>query len=368
MSRRRLTGVVIAVLFIAVIGGVLWLVSSASVTPSQRVADAEPPPPPVVTAQIEERTLSDTVVFRGIVTIPDTQAIMAPDMAGRVPIVVDVPLVAGDEVASGDVVANVSDRPVIVVEMPVPLYRGLTPGIEGEDVARFQRSLGSLGYEAEVTAVFDSATQLVVEAFYQDRGFDVLLAEGAVDPTGGHGIGAANAVVVPLGEVVGISSLPMVISSVDSMVGSPTGGAIVSLTGSDLVIDATVDAMLAALLPPGTAAGAGSRPWLMEVASNDLRDEAGQPIVRLEAIEPLPFDMVGQDVRVAAELAATDGSVLAVPVTAIRSSDGNEILRVDSGDGTFHDVVVVTGVSIGGWVEIIEPDEDLAPGTVVRIG
>lgn len=368
MSRSRVVGVVVAVLFVVVIGVILWFVSSASVTPSQRVADAEAPPPPVVTAQIEERTLSDTVVFRGIVTIPDTQPIVAPVMAGRVPIVVDVPLVAGDEVASGDVVANVSDRPVIVVEMPVPLYRGLVPGVEGEDVARFQRSLRSLGYEVDVNAVFDSATQLVVEAFYQDRGFDVLGANGAIDETGEDGLVAVNAVVVPLGEVVGISSLPMVVASVDAMVGSPVGGAIVSLTGSDLVIDATVDAMLAALLPPGIAAEAGSRPWLMEVASNDLRDEAGQPIVRLEAIEPLPFDMVGQDLRVAAEIAATDGPVLAVPVTAIRSRDGVELLRVDSGGGLFHEVVVRTGVSIGGWVEIIESDEDLAPGTVVRIG
>lgn len=369
MSRRRLTGVVIAVLFAVAIGGVLWFVSSASVTPSQRVADAEPPPPPVVTAQIEERTLADTVVFRGVVTIPDTQAIMTPEMAGRVPIVVALPLVAGDEVASGDVVANVSDRPVIVVEMPVPLYRGLMPGAEGEDVARFQRSLLSLGYEVDVNAVFDPATQLVVEAFYLDRGFDALLAEGATDATGGDGLVDATAgVVVPLGEVVGIPSLPMVVSSVDSTVGSPAGGAIVSLTGSDLVVDATVDATLAALLTPGIAAEAGSRPWLTEVASNDLRDEAGQPIVRLGAIDPLPFDMVGQDLRIAAEIAATDGQVLAVPVTAIRSRDGAELLRVDSGGGLFHEVVVRTGVSIGGWVEIIESDEDLAPGTVVRVG
>lgn len=369
MGRIRLTGIIVAVVFAAAVGGVLWLVSSASVTPRQRVADAEPPPPPVVTAQIEQRTLADTVVFRGVVTIPDAQAIVAPEMTGRVPVVVDLPLVAGDEVASGAVVANVSDRPVFVVAMPVPLYRDLRPGIEGEDVARFQQSLSSLGYEIEVNGTFGSDTQLVAQMFYEDRGFEALRTQAVLDPTDGPDPAAGGTgVMVPLGEVVGVATLPMVVATVDASVGSLASGPILSLTGSDLVIDATVDPTLAALLIPGVTAEAGPRPWLMEVAANDLRDEAGQSIVRLSAIDLLPFDMVGQDLRVVAEIAATDGPVLAVPVTAIRSRDGEELLRVDSGGGVFREVVVRTGVSIGGWVEIVESDEDLAPGTVVRVG
>lgn len=368
MSRRRITGIVV-VLLVAVVGGVLWLVSSASVTPRQRVADAEPPPPPVVTAEIEERTLSDSVVFRGVVAIADVHTIVTPRLDGRTPVIVDLPFVAGDEVAAGNVVANVSDRPVIVVEMPVPLYRDLTPGIEGEDVARFQRSLRSVGYEVEVSGTFDPDTQLAAQTFYDDRGFDVLRSEKATEPTGGDGLVAAGVgVVIPLGEVVGVASLPMVVSTVDSPVGSVADGSVLSLTGADLVIDAVVDLTLVPLLVPGVAADAGSGVWHLEVVSNDRHDDAGQPIVRLEATEPLPFDMVGQDLRIEAETAATDGAVLAVPVTAIRSRDGNELLRVDSGDGVFDEVVVRTGVSIGGWVEIIESDEDLAPGMAVHVG
>ncbi|MDP3984159.1 MAG: hypothetical protein Q8Q52_04035, partial [Acidimicrobiia bacterium] len=62
----------LAVLLIAVgVPVALWVLSSAGVSPDQRVADAEPPSPPTVDVAVEERVLRVVVVFRGVVASVD---------------------------------------------------------------------------------------------------------------------------------------------------------------------------------------------------------------------------------------------------------------------------------------------------------
>jgi hypothetical protein len=331
--------------------------SSAGVSPDQRVADAEPPPAPTVDIAVEERILRDVVVFRGVVVTVDEYPVSAPELDDLVPVVVALPVGVGDQVVSGQVVAVVADRPVIVVAMPVPLYRPMVRGITGEDVGRLQRALQALGYEVEIDGRFGRQTQAAIKSLYEALGFSTAM----------DGEGRAAQVMVPLGELIGVRSFPAVVASISTTEGSVAEGPLLFITSSELAIDATVDSSLAPLLTPGTEATADGG-WELEVLSNTGRDDTGRAVVRLRAIEPLSADMLGRDLRIEAELTATNEPVLAVPVTAIRSSADGEQIRLVESDGTVRIVGVITGVSIGGWVEIVHADEDLDPGMLVRVG
>jgi hypothetical protein len=335
----------------------LWVLSSSGVSPEQRIADAEPPAPPTVDVAVEERVLRDVVVFRGVVASVEQHPVSAPDLGDLLPVVVDLPVGVGEPVASGQVVAVVSDRPVIVVGMPVPLYRALTRGVVGEDVSRFQRALIELGYEVEVDGLFGRETQAATKSLYEELGFEAAT----------EGEGRAAQVLVPLGEIVGVASFPAVVASVNATVGSVADGPLLFVTTSELVVDATVETSMAPLLAAGTRAIAEGD-WELEVLSNTGRDETGRAVVRLGALEALPAEMLGRDLRIEAELVATEGPVLAVPVTAIRSGADGELIRVVGPDGGVRSVGVRTGVSVGGWVEIVSADEELSPGTLVRVG
>src|SRR3990172_6182412 len=131
--RRGLRWALVALLGVGV-PGALWVASSAGVSPAQRAADADPPPPPVVEGEIELRQLKDVAVFHGVVAAVGSQTVTAPDLYGWLPVIVELPVQVGGSVTAGDVIAVVSDRPVIVMLMRVPLYRTLGLGSQGEDV------------------------------------------------------------------------------------------------------------------------------------------------------------------------------------------------------------------------------------------
>ena len=53
----------------------------------------------------------------------------------------------GDEVLEGTRLIEVSGRPVFALQGDVPVYRTLTPGMAGADVAQMQVALARLGYD-----------------------------------------------------------------------------------------------------------------------------------------------------------------------------------------------------------------------------
>lgn len=428
VSRRKIVAVVSPVLVLAAFGS-LWLASSTSTSPEQRIADADPPPPPVVAVEVEKRQLVDIVAVRGTVTAVGSRSIPVPEVSAGAPVVVDLPVTVGAEVKPGQVIAVVADRPVIALPMTVPPYRTLTPGIVGNDVARFQEALRSLGYDIDADGRFGSSTQALVRRLYEERGHSAAPtsdeASAALDAAQEAVVGAQDAlddarrardqartplpasdeeptpqvdqsaaddaeravaraerslndavaardeadsrvgVQVPIGEVTALS-FPAIVASVDTSVGAVAEGSLMRITTSDLVFDATVDPSVAGLLVPGVSATADD--WDLEVESNTRTTDAGQTIVRFRSLAPVPSEAIGQEVRIDAELAATDGPVLAVPISAVRSTADSPVVRVIGRDGEVRLVPVETGASIGGWVEITESEEPLEAGTQVRIG
>ncbi len=156
----------------AVAAVVVAFVLGAQVRSPWEVAVANSHANPLVTATVEERTL---VVagqdVTGTVTLGRTQDVPAPGGEGVRAVVTASPVAAGDRVAPGAVLVEVSGRPVIGWELPFPMYRDLRGGARGPDVRAVQQALLAAGhYSGAVDGVYGPATALAVVALYRAAG------------------------------------------------------------------------------------------------------------------------------------------------------------------------------------------------------
>lgn len=153
-------------------GALVWAAFGIGQTPGQLAADAKPPHPSVVTARVEERQLGESVALSGTFVANQSTA-SSIDASLDQPVVTALRTTVGAAVNEGDVVAEVSGRPVIVLRGDVPVYRTLASGSTGRDVSMFQASLGRiLGREIPGTGTFDAATRRALHDLYQLRGYD----------------------------------------------------------------------------------------------------------------------------------------------------------------------------------------------------
>ena len=85
--------------------------------------------------------------------------------------VVTRPPVLDAVVAEGDVLLEVSGRPVIVLAGELPMYRSIGPGASGSDVAQLEAALARLGFDpGPQDERFDAATEAAVDALYAAKG------------------------------------------------------------------------------------------------------------------------------------------------------------------------------------------------------
>ncbi|MEH1129312.1 peptidoglycan-binding protein [Micromonospora sp. CPCC 206061] len=160
--------VVVAALCLAVLG-----LSTLVRSPAQVAAETEAPERTVLTAVVERRLLEDTVVLRGTVvqTRPVEIRPAAVFDAERM-VVTGVRVKAGQRLAAGAVVAEVSGRPVVVLPGAFPAYRDIRPGARGKDVAQLQAALRSLGYRV-AESVFGPSTKAALTRLYESLGYPV---------------------------------------------------------------------------------------------------------------------------------------------------------------------------------------------------
>lgn len=181
LARRRRTLVIVlgAAVAVAAMGltSPLWIKS-----PQQLAAEAEPPLATVLTAPVERRVLRDVVVLRGEIRAAETYQVTPGSSTGGAAIVTRLDVGPGDTVESGDVVLEVSGRPLVVLHGKTPAYRDLKPGAEGADVAQLQRALRDLGYEpGDREGWFGAGTKRALAEFYHSRGYDPLPASDTDD-------------------------------------------------------------------------------------------------------------------------------------------------------------------------------------------
>src|SRR5262249_23291972 len=89
---------------------------------------------------------------------------------------------AGDEVRPGQVLLEVSGRPLVVLPGAVPAYRDLKPGDSGADVKQLQTALAGLGhFSGPANGQFGQSTKDAITRFYEAIGYDVPTTGGPQD-------------------------------------------------------------------------------------------------------------------------------------------------------------------------------------------
>lgn len=181
-SRKRLFLVVVA---IAVLFGVIGFVLGGRLeSPEDARAEVAAPEASLIAVPIESVALSNDVVVRG-----DAEYEGAVDLeleatlgdgtsrvvTGRLPEVDTL-------INEGDVLIEVSGRPVFALGGELPGFREFKPGLEGDDVLQLEEALARLGYlEVTPDGLYGTATEDAVTLLYEAAGYEPRSASDAED-------------------------------------------------------------------------------------------------------------------------------------------------------------------------------------------
>ncbi|MFE0774515.1 peptidoglycan-binding protein [Streptomyces sp. NPDC058861] len=395
--RRRALLVLLAGCLVCSAGGVY--AGTLIKSPAQVAAETSPPPLAVLTAPVEQKVLSRAVITRGTVVASQRLAVTSDGpRAGAVrSIVTKVKTKPGETLTMGQVLVEISGRPVFVLQGSMPAYRDLTPGMEGSDVTQLQQALTSAGFTAsgDPRGIFGDSTRSALTRFYRARGYTVpttmdpdepkpeMPDPKATDPSAPTRTAPVPVPSLPVSEIVYVPSIPAVVEDVKARVGSEASGELATIATGDLVVDGTVSPHEKGLLTVGQpvkifseTTGLETEGTVASVSKTPKKPEQGQDQSRGELypvkITPrtrLPHDLVGEDVRLTIEAATSKKEVLAVPVSAISAGvDGDASVTVRQ-DGEERRVRVRTGMTADGYIEV-QPytGEQLQRGDDVVVG
>ncbi len=402
--RRILIGVVAGTLALTGVGaGAATLLKS----PAQVAAETAPPPADVLTAPVEKKVLSASLVTRGKVAASQRVDVLSAGLSGADTIravVTKVKVKPGDTVKPGNVLVEVAGRPVLALAGSLPAYRNLTAGAVGPDVVQLQKALAAIGYSrgTDVSGTFGPGTQQAVKSLYSAAGYTAPSSvstkiDGAAKAGGdklgepqnsgaksGAPMSTSPTVVLPAAETVFISDGPVRVDSVEAVVGAIATEKLMTISAGELVVDGALESYQKDLVRSGqkvdilsdrTGGQAVGTVALVGLAPAPVGKEANAanaaPRYQVKIIpdEPLAAEFAGQDVRLTIRAASTDGEVLAVPTAAVSSqADGRTTLSVITKSGKQSRVEIRTGMSGDGNVEVTPVSGTLSPGDRVVLG
>ncbi|NED95385.1 peptidoglycan-binding protein [Phytoactinopolyspora alkaliphila] len=185
---------------------------------------------------------------------------------------------------------------------------------------------------------------------------------------------------LPASEVVFVPSLPRRVDAVNVKRGQEADGAVMSISGADMVVTANVDAAARELLAEDMEA-------VLELPNGD---EVTAPIteIREASDDESTYDVVltpedlsteqvdalrSANIRLTIPVANTDGEVLAVPLAALTAGPSGEarveVQRPAGDDGVATELVEVeVGLTANGYAEIEPVDGSVDEGDLVVVG
>jgi peptidoglycan hydrolase-like protein with peptidoglycan-binding domain len=292
-------------------------------SPAQRLKESAPPSASVITAPVESRVLSAVVTTRGVVQAGALTSVSAPPDTEH-PVVTNSKNV-GDQVNVGDVLAEVSGRPIIALPGEFAAYRAINPGNTGEDVKQLQKGLAAAGlYSGAADGSFGSGTQDAVAKLFRKAGFEPALTSDdntgeadsiigaqqavtaakravedaqSIDPVDARAVArakedlktaqgslaklkAASGVRVRFGEIVFVPTLPATVASKPSAtdLNAGSGGAGTGSNSTEILSIQTGELVVSATLQSGQETGV--TPGLGVAVSDEInrRETAGKVV------------------------------------------------------------------------------------------
>jgi peptidoglycan hydrolase-like protein with peptidoglycan-binding domain len=390
-GRRR---VVIGVFVVAALAAGAGLFASTAIkSPEQVAADTRAPAPSLLTASVQRKVLSTTLVMRGKFTggktypfTPASTPETANGPAATTLVVTRVRTRVGAEVQPGRVLFDVSERPVFAFQGRFPAYRDMLPGENGKDIAQLQVALAKLGFSAHDSkfhydrrGYFGAGTKSAVRRFYTWLGYSVPLTNDSFSMGAPNSSGSspqptatdnsssdsqtAPQPMVPMSEVAFLPLIPARVAALSAHVGDTLHGAdppiAFSTGGANLTarLDPANESLVkvgtkVAILAEATGFTATGSVASIGAATNGSDGVSYIPLVIVRD-HGWGRELVGQDVRVTITTATSRHRVLAVPEAAISSAaDGTTSVTVVGPNQVQHPVKVNVGVSADGLVEV----------------
>jgi peptidoglycan hydrolase-like protein with peptidoglycan-binding domain len=347
--RRRAVALTVAgVAAVASAGGVLLATSIRS--PAQLAAETAPPPLTQLSAPVTRQVITGTVQAPGVVKPPPEVAELSGPWSAALAVVTRTVLRRGATVQPGQVIVEVSGRPLFAFPGAVPAYRDLVPGDTGADVAQLQRGLAAIGYPKgfDTAGTFGAGTAAAVAAFYTALGYAV--------PNGEP--------MVPRAEIMFVPRFPAQVVKVAGPAGKQASGSLATLSMGPPAVVGQLSPTDGALIKAGMAVtvtdpatGLARRGRIVSVALRTTAAHSRSGGVYLPATirmgRPLPLSMIGQDVSLSIVAAHSAGAVLAVPEAAIFArADGRlyvtKVTGTGAGTGTGTSVQVPVRILVTG--------------------
>jgi hypothetical protein len=318
---------------------------------------AKTPASAPVTARVQLRRLSSSVVVRGDGGFADP-ATVALRVDAPVPIVTRTPIPVGALVAAGHVLVEVAGRPVIALPGLLPAYRDLGVGDAGPDVVQLKVALAGIGYDAgdPDDDTYTPQTAGAVAALYRALGYQ-----------------PPDHRQLPMSEVAFVPTLPRRLDRFPAHVGGLLPTAPVQLSGTRLVLRVALTTADVRLLRSGMPAVVdlpGGKSVTGHLGAVHRTTAGGDTSVLLPPLDTAAQrSLQGANVRVTVPLQSTSGKALLVPLAAL-STDASGVVRVErvAKDGTTTTVIVHVGLSAGGYAEVRARAGGLAAGDRVVVG
>lgn len=170
LSPRKLWLLSTIGIFLAVLFG--WVAARQLQSSNQAVANVAPPEPSWVTASVDYRVLTQTVITRGDVVPQITSLVNVPESITDDPVVTWSGMAVNDVVQEGQRLIEISGRPVFVLVGAVPAFRLMRPGMSGVDIIQLQVALSRIGCtNNDQIGLFGEGTKKCVDSFYRQSGY-----------------------------------------------------------------------------------------------------------------------------------------------------------------------------------------------------
>lgn len=170
---RRSRALPILVVLALLLGVGAGMVARGFISPAQVAANSKPPKASLITARVRYGVLAVPVNFRATVSNGNPVQVGAPsDLNGSLAVVTSVGVIPGQPVGQGQLLVTVAERPVFLFGGVIPVFRTMSPGMEGADVKELQAGLAAAGYGtgSDASGVYGPGTSAAVAALYKANG------------------------------------------------------------------------------------------------------------------------------------------------------------------------------------------------------